>query len=111
MPSLDMLQQFNPHVPVDQIEELWWSEARRLSWWDREQWARIQDALSENRCFIEVKAEPGAQWVQVDPVPQAKLESRSGEVVSGATDQSCGVRRATGRRATSSLRNEVALEE
>lgn len=109
MPSLDILQQFNPHYMAEEVEELWWSEALRLSLWDREQWARIQDIMAENRCFIEVKAEPGAQWVQVDPVPEFKQESRAEGVASGTDVQQGGVRRATGRRTGSSLRNEVAI--
>lgn len=111
MPSLDVLQQFNPHYTTEQIEELWWSEAVRFSLWDREQWARIQDIMAENRCFIEVKAEPGAQWVQVDPVPEGKQEARSEGPASGTDHQQGGVRRAAGRRTRSSLRKEVAMED
>ena len=106
-----MLQQFNPNATAEQVEELWWSEMRRLSWWDRERWASIQDTMAENRCFIEVRAEPGAQWVQIDPVPEAKQESRSEEAASGTGDQQCGARRASGRRTRSSLRNELAMED
>lgn len=111
MPSLDGLQRFNPYYAAEQVEELWWSEALRLALWDREQWARIQDIMAENRCLIEVKAEPGTQWVQVDPAPEVKQESMAGGAASGADDQQGGVGRVTRRKTRSSLRNEVAMED
>ncbi|KAM0426985.1 hypothetical protein ACHAPT_007883 [Fusarium lateritium] len=64
-------------------ENSWWKTVRELAKNDHSQWEFIQQLMSGNLCFVEVKSKHDADWVTVPPEPRDSGSGNSAGDVKG----------------------------